>query len=251
MFIKWLVIFSITLPAWGYNLTQDFINGFYWATLPVSFTVVENDTNRKNELVRLTQDAIGEWEGRTGLAIWDLTSGGTTNIIRWSTNFAAETRMDPTSVLAVAIRYTNGPYFAKTEIVINGNHNSFNTGNSNIDRMNLGTTLVHELGHTVGLDHSENMMAVMAPTLQYPYNGLHSDDVHGMTDAYDQTEHRQVTRYVSPLAYSSQKETSQPLSCATTGPAIPGMSVNGFLSLGLGMLTGFIRKIIGWFKSRF
>lgn len=251
MFKKWLLIFTISLPAWSYNLTKDFVDGFYWAQLPVSFVILENDPARKSLLTTLAQDAIGEWESDTGLSIWDLTGGGTSNIIRWSTNFAAETRMDAASVLAVAIRYTSGPYFAKTEIIINGNHNSFNTGNPSINRMNLATTLVHELGHTIGLDHSNNMMAIMAPTLQFPYNGLHNDDVFGMEDAHAQTVNRQVTRYVSPLAYSSETKTGQPLSCGTTGPATAASSSSGLLSLVLGMLIGFVKKLGAWFKSRF
>jgi hypothetical protein len=251
MFKKWLIIFSLTSSAWGYNLTQDFINGFYWASLPIKIIVMDSDANRKAELLSLAEDAIGEWEGRTGLSLWDLTASGTSNVIRWSTNFAAETRMDPHSVLAVAIRYTNGPYFAKTEIVINGNHNSFNTGNSHLNKVNLGTTLVHELGHTMGLDHSHNMMAIMAPTLQTPYPGLHSDDLNGLADAHQQMEHRQVTRYVSPLAYGEEKSSGQPLSCGTTGPVSAAGSANSLASLGLGMLIGFVRKIIKWFKSRF
>lgn len=244
MWIKWLLIFTLTLPAWGYNLTQDFVNGFYWATLPVNVVVIDDNTARKNAIINLAQSAISEWENKTGLSLWDLKTSGTSNIIRWSTNFAAETKMDPSSVLAVAIRYTSGPYFAKTEIVINGSHWL------NQDSDNLRTTLVHELGHTMGLDHSNNMMAVMAPTLQDPYNGLHSDDLNGMADAHSQIEHRQVTRYVSPLAYTQQSEESQPLSCGTTGAASAG-SANGMVSLAFGMLIGFVRKVWGWFKSLF
>lgn len=247
--LKWLLVFSITLPAWGYNLTQDFMGGFYWASLPVNIVVVEKDAGRKQLLDELVQGAVDEWHNRTGLHLWNITTGGTKNIIRWSSNFARETQMDPNSVLAVAIRYTNGPYFAKTEIIINGGHDSFNTPFATINKMNLGTTLVHELGHTMGLDHSENMLAVMAPNLQYPYNGLHSDDIHGMSDAYAQTDERQRTRYVSPLAYSQETESSQPLSCGTVGAQSAATGSSGFISLGLGMLIGFVRKIFNWFKS--
>jgi hypothetical protein len=251
MFIKWLIIFCISIPAWGYNLTQDFINGFYWASLPINIVVVDSDANRKSQLIDLAENAIKEWETQSGLSLWDLTSSGTSNIIRWSTNFGAETKMDPSSVLAVAIRYTNGPYFAKTEIIINGQHNSFNTPNAFINRMNVATTLVHELGHTMGLDHSNDMNAIMAPTLQTPYPGLNSDDVRGLSDAHSQTEHRQLVRYVSPLAYGQEKSTSQPLSCGTIGTATAASGSSGLLSLSLGMLIGFVRKIYSWFKSRF
>lgn len=245
MWIKWLIIFSLTMPAWGYNLTQDFVNGFYWQSLPINIVVEDSNSARKSLLKSLAQSAINEWEMKSGLSLWDITGEGTNNIIRWSDNFASETKMDPSSILAVAIRYTNGPYFAKTEIIINGGHYL------NQNRDNLLTTIVHELGHTMGLDHSSNMMAVMAPTLQDPYYGLQNDDINGMEEAHAQMEHRQLTRFVSPLAYSKQEASSQPLSCGTVGPATAATSGNAFLSLGIGMLIGFVRKIIGWFKSRF
>jgi hypothetical protein len=245
MWIKWPIIFSLSMPAWGFNLTQDFINGFYWQSLPINVVIEDSNSARKSLLKSLAQSAINEWERKSGLSLWDITGSGTSNIIRWSDNFASETKMDPSSILAVAIRYTNGPYFAKTEIIINGSHYL------NQNRDNLLTTIVHELGHTMGLDHSNDMMAVMAPTLQDPYYGLQKDDVNGMEEAHAQMEHRQLTRFVSPLAYSKQASSSQPLSCGSIGPATAATSGNAFISLGLGMLIGFVRKIMGWFKSRF
>lgn len=247
--LKWILMFAFTMPAWGYNLTQDFINGFYWASLPVKFVVVDKDSTRKALLTQLANSAIKQWEDETGYSLWDLGSGSGSNIIRWSTNFAAETRMDPTTVLAVAIRYTDGPYFARSEIIINGSHSAFTSPYPAINNTNLATTLVHELGHTIGLDHSENMMAVMAPTLQYPYNGLHNDDVSGMREAVETTETRQRERYVSPLAYSNDTKSTQALSCGTTTPM--QASGNGMSSLVIGILIPFLRKAFGWFKSLF
>jgi len=237
------------MPAWSYNLTQDFINGFYWASLPVEFIINESNPTRKAMLEELAETAIKQWESKTGVDLWSLNGSGSKNIIRWSTKFAAETQMDPSSVLAVAIRYTDGPYYARSEIVINGNHAAFNTGMTSMDRMNVATTLVHEFGHTIGLDHSENEEAVMAPRLQYPYTGLHWDDIYGMQDAYNKTEQRQITRYVSPLAYAKGTSSSQALSCGTVSTGATGQ--NTFLSLGLGMLIGLVRKIASWFKSLF
>lgn len=248
MWIKWLSIFLLTTPVWAYRFTTDFSNGFYWQELPINITVVDSDEARKAKITALAQAAIDNWQTDSGLQLWDYVGTGTKNIIRWSTNFAQETKMDPTTVLAVAIRYTDGPYFAKTEIVINGGH----TFNQN-DAM-LRTTITHELGHTMGLDHSEVSQAVMAPTLQTFFTGrLHSDDVSGVLAAHAEMEHRQITRYISPLAYSKDEATQNPVSCGTIGPvtaATSGVSVNGLVSLASGLLISFVRKIIKWFKSR-
>lgn len=239
--MKCLLLLLVSFQAWGYKFTQDFGGGFYWSSLPIKIKVLESDPVWKERLERLSEDAVGEWEARTGLSLWSW-GEGTANIIRRSMNFANETKMDPTTVLAVAIRYTSGPYFARTEIVINGSHPL------NQDLTHLLTTLTHELGHTMGLDHSENPWAVMAPTLQNPYRGLHNDDIEGMLQVYNETNHRQTTSYVSPLAYQ-ETQSAQALSCGTVTTSA-AQSGSGTISLVLGMLIGMVRKLFSWFKSR-
>lgn len=237
---------SLTTSAWGFSLTSDFINGFYWSELPITMTVVESDSTIKANLESITKRAINEWQNKTNLSIWKFQSSASSvvssNIIRWSKNFAAETGMDANSVLAVAIRYTNGPYFAKTEIVINGNHTITR------DLNHLYTTLVHELGHTMGLDHSDVYDAVMAPTLQNPYRGLQNDDANGMESAIATIENRQVTGYVSPLAYENDKSASAAsVGCGTVQMGSGGSNI---VSLSLGLLLGLFKKVLSWFKSR-
>ncbi|MES2528768.1 MAG: M57 family metalloprotease [Bdellovibrionota bacterium] len=243
--MKFILCLLLTTPAWGYKLTQDFVNGFYWQRLPINITVVESDPTLKSKLEFLSRSAVQDWESSSGLNLWDTTSAGTSNIIRWSKNFAAETNMDPASVLAVAIRYTNGPYFAKTEIIINGNH-IYNQQNNY-----LLTTITHELGHTMGIDHSDFGDAVMAPSLQLNSSGVRQDDVRAVDDAVSQTVHRQETGYVSPLAYSSEEESSSPLSCGTVATTTTASPLNGLLSLGAGILIGFVRRIRKWLKDLF
>ena len=53
MWMKCLLLLSLSLPAWGYNLTQDFKNGFYWASLPIKILVEDTNTSRKQLLVQL------------------------------------------------------------------------------------------------------------------------------------------------------------------------------------------------------
>lgn len=254
MFIRFCFLLMLALPAHAYNLTRDFVDGFYWASLPIKITVADSNPTRKSFLQNLARESIGAWEQKTGLSLWSYSDGGTNNIIRWSDNFAAETKMDPVGVLAVAIRYTNGPYFAKTEIVINGNHQLLyaggNSGYFNKDHVNLQnlkTTLVHELGHTMGLDHSNFADAIMFSSLQTYSPQVTWDDQAGMKAAVSEMEHRQLIRYVSPLSY--EEKSSQGLSCGTTGPLTQASSGSGMVSLAAGMLIGFVRKIFKWFKS--
>lgn len=243
MWMKFILCFLLTTPAWGYKLTQDFVNGFYWQRLPINITIVESDPSLKQKLEFLSRSAVQDWENSSGLNLWDTSSAATSNIIRWSRNFAAETKMDPASVLAVAIRYTNGPYFAKTEIIINGNH-IYNQQNNY-----LLTTITHELGHTMGLDHSDFGDAVMAPSLQLNSSGVRQDDVRGVDDAVSQTVFRQETGYVSPLAYDEEETSSSPLSCGTVAVSTTASSTNGLFSLGAGILIGFVRRIFKWVKG--
>jgi hypothetical protein len=247
--LKGLLAILFSFSAWGFNLTADFRNGFYWENLPIGLTVIDKDVVRKEKLERIAIRAIREWEDSTGLALWSFSSSQTnpaySNVIRWSENFAQETKMDPASVLAVAIRYTNGPYFARTEIVINGSHEM------NKNDTYLRTTITHELGHTMGLDHSEVSSAVMAPSLQTFYWGLHQDDVAGMSAAHDETQMRQQTGYISPLAFEERKATPQALSCATvsTLPIAASSPFPGLISLLSGLLISFVGKLWRWFKS--
>jgi hypothetical protein len=245
MWMKSILCLLLTTPAWGYKLTQDFVNGFYWQRLPINITVVESDPTLKSKLEYLSRMAVQDWESSSGFNLWDTSNAGTSNIIRWSKNFAAETNMDPASVLAVAIRYTNGPYFAKTEIIINGNH-IYNQQNNY-----LLTTMTHELGHTMGIDHSDYGDAVMAPSLQLNSSGVRQDDVRAVDDAVSQTINRQETGYVSPLAYQSEEESSSPLSCGTVSFSTTASPLNGILSLGAGILIGFVRRIAKLLKTLF
>jgi len=247
-----LVALLVGPSAYAYNLTKDFSDGFYWSSLPVSFLVMDTDSARLQLISEIAQDAVSEWEGVMVDNLWSVSSRqgspvSNTNIIRWSTNFAKETGLDATKTLAVAIRYSRGPYIARAEIVLNGGHFT------NSDPDNLKSVLVHELGHILGLDHSDTWGAVMYATFQ-TYRGLHWDDVSGMTYTLNETKRRQAIGYVSPLSTSESSEGSA-LSCGTVdmssggGSGPGGSSQNPILSLGIGLLLALAALRPG-FKTR-
>ena len=246
MMKKIILILALSLASishsWGYKFTSDFAAGFYWSSLPVQITVVDSDATRKARLENLSKIAINEWMRGVGTDIWSFytsdigASASGRNVVRWSTNFAAETGMSASTTLAAAIRYTSGPYIARTEIVINGSHSMTS------DDRYLKTILIHEFGHTVGLDHSEDPNAIMAPSLQLTSNGLNSDDINGMNAVISTTHHYQATGYISPLS-KGEESTTSPMSCGSVN--LLGSSANIY-----SLFSGFLMSLVGFLRKR-
>jgi hypothetical protein len=158
------------------------------------------NSSQISDLKNATENAVKDWEDSTGQNLWDfvgevkVNSGGVlVNNIRWSDDFGNETGYDPSRTLAVAIRYNNGSIFTKTEIILNGNHSNLR---NNVNGMLLNTVM-HELGHTIGLDHTDQyaIMAAYANDLRE----LQYDDIEGGNYVYSQHIHRQRTGGIQML----------------------------------------------------
>jgi hypothetical protein len=231
---KYLISYIFLLhlsDAFAYRFTSDFQNGFYWESTPIKIEVEDNDQQRKQWIETLTREAIEEWHSATGLFLWEFSSqGGGVNKIRWSNQFTQETGMNSFSTLAVTVRYSQGPYFIKTEIIINGQNSS------NQNSQSLRTILIHELGHTLGLDHSDNPQSVMYSNLIPVYRGLSADDLEGIEAVHQTTLKRQAERYVSPLAYT---EVKTPASCGSMN-GVGGQNIDQSMSFLISCLLGLI-----------
>jgi hypothetical protein len=192
----------LTSQAPAYTLTTDFGQGFYWAALPVS---VKAETP---ELRTLLEECINEWEREVGMDIWQYQDNAP-NIVRWTNDITRDTGYDANTTLAVTTRYHQGTYIGRMDIVLNGaqevlRQNQYQT---------LRETILHELGHTVGLGHSDDASAVMSAYLNYSYY-LGQDDINGMAEVLRVTQNRQAQHYVSPLAMNSSGKGRSLWDCA-------------------------------------
>lgn len=215
--VVFAIIFILTItPVFCYDFTDDFENGIYWGSFPISVAKYVSTASEGSQLNSLVTQAEAQWEDAVGQEIWDIASGYNIstsysgNNIRWSDDFAADTGYSASSTLAVTIRYRTGTYFTYFEIILNGENENLRNNTNNM----LYQTILHELGHTIGLDHSEYTSAVMYASLQ-GINSLSYDDEDGFVAVVDETLDRQETGYVSELATSTTTTSSGALACGS------------------------------------
>ena len=188
--------------AWSF--TEDFNRGYYWRSFPFSFEKFVTNSSDGPLLAQLTEQAQQEWENAVGKEIWSTTpgynvGGASGNHIRWSNNFAAETGYDPNTTLAVTIRYSSGTYFNQVVIVLNGENNALRSNSQGM----LKKTILHELGHTIGLDHSQQY-SIMGASVS-SVSALTWDDSQGANAAIDEHLYRQQIGYSAPLSESGNE----------------------------------------------
>lgn len=241
-----LLLMAILLSetAEAYTFTQDFTKGYYWQSFPIKLAKFATNPNDGTQLEDLTNEAISDWESATGKDIWEesevqTSSSYSGNYIRWSEKFGEETGYDPTKTLAITIRYNKGTFFEQTVIILNGSLSYLkqNWGNS------LKTTILHEIGHTIGLDHSKES-AVMAASLT-SVSSLQTDDIQGANAVLDESLKRQSTGFVSPFSTSVTEKNSLVPACGTieevSGGEGSGRGGSNFIgSLLIGLLAGVL-----------
>ncbi len=190
-----LLSFLRSIPSFSYAFTEDFKNGAFWRRFPIDIVVIHEGTHKDDLIYRLFQDAEREWESALGLDLWKIVEDDTPkikgqypkNYIKWSKNFYEETGRDPKSTLGVTVRRTNdNGLILSAAVILNANHFRLNN-----DTRLLYKTILHELGHTLQLDHTKER-AIMADSegASRGIFDLQVDDVNGGSALIEETLNR-------------------------------------------------------------
>ncbi|MGZ3787979.1 MAG: matrixin family metalloprotease [Bacteriovorax sp.] len=236
-----LMAILLSTTAHAYSFTQDFTKGFYWQSFPIKMAKFVTDPKDGALLEELTNQAVADWESVVGKNLWEMSpvqtgSSYSGNYIRWSDNFGSETGYDPSKTLAITIRYNQGTFFQQTVIILNGSLSYLRQNWAN----SLKTTILHEVGHTLGLDHS-SANAIMAANLT-SLTSLQPDDIQGANAVVDETLRRQSIGYTSPYSATTSERKSLLPTCGSVedigNGKGPGNGASNFVgSLFMGVLA--------------
>lgn len=242
---KCILVFAIIFSTNAFNVTDDFQNGAFWPSFPIQMVKFATANIEDPLLVTLVQQAKLAWEAVVGKEIWsipeDYVFTMTENNIRWSYNFGEETGFDPQSTLAITIRYRLGNTIDRAEIILNGNNPFLRANTNNM----LYQTILHELGHVVGLGHSEYFNAIMAASLS-GVNTLHQDDIDGINYVTDQTLVRQQNGGFNnnELSGNSTSALDSVATCGSIDLGNGGSGGGGPFSFLLTVMLGYLGTIL-------
>jgi len=259
--MNWKKIFQVILPlmliivlafkANAYVYTDDFKSGHYWKSFPIGMNRFIADQSEGPLLEEVTRLAEEQWENAVGKNLWDFASvtvntSNQGNHIRWSNNFGADTGYDQTRTLAVTIRYASGTYLERVVIILNGSMPQLKQDWGGT----LRKTVLHEMGHVVGLDHSSES-SIMAAYIS-DFSTLQQDDINGINAVVNETLYRQAIGYVAPSSAENKSSNTSILSgCGTIETNDKsGNGPGGFIfSLGIGILCSIVLNRIKY-KNR-
>lgn len=215
-FFRFVFLLFIFYSADGsaFSLTNDFQDGFYWKEFPINLSVVDDpsyDYQKIADLEWALAQAIEQWSEKTyGIEFWRLdvpidVSEQTKNFVKWDRNFEANSGLIGSQYLAVTIRRALIPFIARVEILMNPHY-------IDLDRDEIVKILVHELGHTIGLDHSVDANSIMSASIRlgpYSNQSITVDDVAGLNYIYTEMGSRQAGSSNDPAYLELQSSRDQ------------------------------------------
>ena len=187
-----LIIMAIIPAAWGYVFTTSTYGDYVsWPKTRKSLSLQVNPSNNDSldaiEISGIVSEATAQWNENSSLKMssqinYSAPSAGTNNIY-FTSSPSAYMGFGVVAVTQVSYKQYTGE-IVEADIVINDY--GFYFDNSSSSKFYLGNVITHELGHVLGLGHSEVKNATMFYVLGRGLYSLESDDLCGIQAVYPQ-----------------------------------------------------------------
>jgi hypothetical protein len=155
-----------------------------WSKLDLTYFFVSGTDKLSGDSEReLVRDAFGLWADQTPLTFTEVDNPNEADIlIRWAEgNHGDGDPFDGAGDILAHASYPN-PYQERQVILhFDDAERWVDSATQDVD---LLTVAAHEIGHNLGLDHSDNPNALMYPAYTGPHRFLSQDDVAGVQSLY-------------------------------------------------------------------
>jgi len=182
MYILWTLVFAMTAMAHTSNKSDSGLE-LFWPSTSLNLRIDNSSKSLSNSQTQnILQSSLNEWNLSSSASIQ--INGGSRNNLR----FSQDTNIFGSGVVGVTqISYGSSGNITQADIILNERNYTFTTIPSDTlgSTVYLGDVLTHELGHFVGLSHSEVLESTMFYSAFRGQSTVSEDDRAGVRAKYN------------------------------------------------------------------